>query len=135
MARLLDIMSENDTAGPLRSIVLTLSQQTIADRRGGYRAILSEWANSDGENLTWWYKCGNAPKEPNQILYVYWVVKGRIRYRCRLLEVVKNTEMTFGTRTMFAKNWLVLFDFEPIPRDQQVTMKGFQGFRYYDQDL
>lgn len=114
------------------AIVITLSQSLINERLGGYAKILREWKDADGEKSCWWYKMGNAPRHAESILWVYWVVKGRIRWRCRLLEVVKDRHMTFTDgRTMYAKTWLVLMDFEPIPRRHQVELKGFQGFRYH----
>lgn len=118
------------------SILITLSQKTIKDRRGGFKKILEEWRSADGEQSTWWYKCGTAPKDPENVNWVYWVVKGRIRYRARLLDVVKDREIQFTNQSkpMFAKRWLVLFDFEQIPRRLQINRKGFQGFRYFDSD-
>lgn len=119
------------------SILITLSKQTIQDRRGGFRRILKEWYDSDGEHQTWWYKLGTAPKDYSRINWVYWVIDGRIRYRCRLLSILKNKEMTFNNQkgSMFAKNWLCLFDFEFIPRTIQIERKGFQGFRYFNSNL
>lgn len=116
------------------SILVTLSLQTIKERRGGFRAIVNEWRKSDG-NTAWWYKCGTAPKAPENIVWVYWTIGGRIRWRCRLLQVVNDLEIQFSThsRPLYSKRWLVLFDFEPIPRAQQIEHKGFQGFRYYNE--
>lgn len=112
------------------AIVVTLSMQTIKERRGGLRQILAEWRDADGERSTWWYKCGTAPTR--EILTVYWVIGGRVRYKAKLATIERNKEMRFSNRTapMFGKVWLVLFDFEPIPKDRQIVMKGFQGFRY-----
>ncbi len=112
------------------AIIITLSLNTIKDYRGGYRAILNDWINSDGESMLWYYKCGNAPVQPVSI--VYWVVAGRIRWQCRLVSVLKNHTMKFsnGSFPMYAKAWLELIDFEQIPRQLQLAMPGFQGFRY-----
>lgn len=117
------------------SIVITLSQQTIKERRGGYKKIISEWLISDGELTTWWYKIGTAPKKAEDIEWVYWVINGRIRWRCRLLQIEKNMEKQFGEagNVMYSKNWLVLFDFESLPKLQQIKKQGFQGFRYFDE--
>lgn len=110
------------------AIVVTLSQQTIKERRGGLRQILAEWHDADGERSTWWYKCGTAPTR--DIVTVYWVIGGRVRYKAKLAGIERNKEMTFGQTTMFGRAWLVMFDFELIPRRKQIYMKGFQGFRY-----
>lgn len=114
------------------SILVTLSQQTIRDYRDGYRGILTAWRCSDGENMAWWYRTGNGPKQ--DVVWVYWVIAGRIRWRCRLLNLVKDKWMQFSNRSdpMYAKCWLVMIDFEPIPRELQIERKGFQGFRYFD---
>lgn len=117
------------------SILITLSQKTIAERRGGYRQIITEWKSADGDPITWWYRLGTAPRHSENIEWVYWVVKGRIRWRCRLAGIEKNKEMRFSNQSkpMYGKNWLILFDFEEIPRHLQPLRKGFQGFRYFHQ--
>lgn len=114
------------------SILVTLSQQTIKDRRGGYRVILKEWSQSDGSWMIWYYKCGNAPKR--DFVFIYWVIAGRIRYRCRILEIHKDTWMRFDNqpKPKYGKTWLACIDFEPVPRNLQLPHKGFQGFRYFN---
>lgn len=120
------------TMQPPDGIILTLSQRTIQQRRGGYKQIVQEWKDSNGEKMTWWYRSGTAPRDTSNIEWVYWVVAGRIRWRCRLLEIEKNVTKMFSVgNPMFGKNWFVMFDFEPIPKHLQVEHKGFQGFRYY----
>lgn len=117
------------------SIIITLSQRTIKERKGGYGAIIKDWVSSNGDPLTWWYKCGNAPKHPERIAWVFWSIGGAIRWKCRLSHIEKDREVEFGHGvTMYAKNWLVLFDFEPIPKKYQISKKGFQGFRYADSE-
>ena len=108
------------------SILVTLGQSTIKDRKGGYKLIAKEWLNADGEQDTWWYRCGNAPKR--EVVYVYWVIGGRIRWRSRLLDIHKDITMTFDNQTeaKYAKAWLVLYDFETIPRQLQTIRKGFK---------
>ena len=112
------------------AIVVTLSQQTIKDRRGGLRTILKEWRDSDGENRVWLYRLGNAPK--HDIQEVYWVIAGRIRWKSKFAGIDQRVTIKFGERTLRGKAWLILFDFEPIPRKQQIALKGFQGFRYFN---
>lgn len=116
------------------AILVTLSQQTIKDRRGGLRQILREWQASDGENLTWWYRTGTMPK--HLVIWVYWVIGGRVRWKSKLLMIEENRTFQFSGRSepMYGKTWLGLFDFEPIPRRQQISVKGFQGFRYFDHE-
>lgn len=116
------------------SILITLSLHTIKKRSGGLRQIINEWLASDGERQFWYYKVGNAPKSPERILNVFWIINKRVRWKCKLFHVERDRpEITFTDgRTMAAKSWLVLFDFEPIPRSMQLDIRGFQGFRYFD---
>lgn len=113
------------------AILITLSQKTIKERRGGIRTIFMEWSNADGEKSTWSYKVGNAPK--HEVLWVYWVIGGRVRWRSRILAVHKKKWVRFSNRStdMFG-TWIEMFDFEPIPRKEQFDQKGFQGFRYHE---
>ena len=112
------------------SILVTLSQAIIKERDGGYKKIIQEWLASDGENLSWWFRMGNAPKR--EFLYIYWVVAGRIRYRC-LATMYPSDQVTLDDgRILDGKNWACCFDFEAIPRALQLNKKGFQGFRYFD---
>ena len=115
------------------AILVTLSQATIKDRVGGYRQIIQEWLQSDGERVIWHYKCGNLPKR--DVVWVYWVIGGKVRWRARVMETHKNKEMTFTDRDgsnprRLTGNFLALIDFEQLPHPQ-VNRKGFQGFRYY----
>jgi len=111
------------------AIIITLSQKTIQERRGGYRQILAEWQSCSDEWF-WYYKCGNAPIMP--VTTVYWVILGRIRWKCLLIDILKDTSVQFSNQSeqIYAKAWLQLTDFEPLPRRQQIPRKGFQGFRY-----
>ena len=111
------------------SIIVTLSQNTIKEREGGFRKILSEWNKSDGENITWWYRCGNKPKR--DFIFVYWVIGGRVRYFSRVCGIERADELhTDDGRIIKGKYWVGCFDFESIPARFQVKRKGFQGFRY-----
>lgn len=122
---------------PTDSILVTLSKATIAEygrqtyQRGiGFSRIIKDWLAADGENGTWSYKLANAPKM--EIVWVYWVIGGKIRWRSRVLEIHRNKTIQFSNRSepMFAKVWLEMFDFEKLPRPY-IERKGFQGFRYY----
>lgn len=112
------------------AIIITMSQQTIKDRPGGYKRIMEEWMGSNGDTI-WNYRCINPPVHPVSI--IYWVIAGRIRWQCRLVSVQKvkrrHSSDVFRKR-IYAMAWLELIDFEAIPRQIQPAMKGFQGFRY-----
>ena len=108
------------------AILITAGKKTI-DGHGSLRNLVKTWNELHG---TWWYRLGTAPKKPEDILEVYWTIGGRVRYKSRLLEV-QHGWVEFETGEHWAKNWLVLFDFQPLPRHEQRHIKGFQGFRYY----
>lgn len=114
------------------SIMVTLSRNTIKNRKGGFKEIVQEWLEMDGIHYTWYYKLSSGPKDPSRISWVYWVIGNRVRYRSRVLEVERKKAMIFShdQKPIFARAWLVCFDFEAIPRRSQVYFKGFQGFRY-----
>jgi len=109
------------------AIIVTLSQREIKEK--GYRSIIEGWRKCTDQYF-WFYKCGNAPTMP--VTIVYWVVMGRIRWKCLLIDIYKDRWMEFDNKPglHYAKAWLQLTDFEQIPRRQQVIRKGFQGFRY-----
>lgn len=113
------------------ALLITLSQSQI--KKQGYKNIAKEWEKIDGDPLTWWYKMATAPKHLDRIIWVYWIVKGRIRWRCRYVGIEKDKAMEFGNRPgeHYAKVWLILVDFERIPRSEQVEQKGIRGFRYW----
>ena len=114
------------------SIIITLSKQTIKERRGGLRQILKEWSASDGDNKVWGYMMRNVPTQ--EIINVYWVIAGRIRWKCKIAEVRQNRWKRLGRGGKveeYSTYCVFLFDFEPIPRIDQMEMKGFQGFRYF----
>jgi len=115
-------------------IIITLGKAAIKDHPGGWRAIIKEWKMADGESGGFWiYKCGTAPKHWDKINYVYWVVGGKIRARSRLVDVRKDLTIDFGDgRELYGKRWLVLCDFEMFPMGERFGMKGFRGFRYFN---
>lgn len=119
---------------PPIAIAVTLSQQTIADRKGGFKTILEEWNNPD---IIWYYRCGNLPKF-TELLYVFWVIGGRYRYVSVIAGMEKDKTMRFvrenGTFAEMHGNWILNIDYKPIPRRYQEPRKGFQGFRYIQEE-
>lgn len=116
------------------SIVITLSQSIIKERKGGYKEIVKEWLNADGEKGgVWCYKCHVLPKYPDKVLWVYWVISGRIRWKCKMAGTFKNRTIDFpGQNKSITGNWLIVMCFEPIPKKIQIEMKGFRGFKYLE---
>ncbi len=111
------------------AIILTIGQKLIQTRPGGYAKIVKEW-NACNDSSLWYYNLPNAPVHP--ITTVYIVVMGRIRWKCLLVGIERDKAIQFSNspEPMYAKAWLMLTDFEAIPRRAQIERKGFQGFRY-----
>lgn len=115
------------------AIILTLSQRIIKERPGGFRQILKEWSEANGEPYTWSYRVKSVPKQ--DITTVFWVIGGRIRYKSKVLDKHRNQTIQFVNRPItMTGNWVEMFDFEPIPKNKQQSYQGFQGFRYTDSE-
>ena len=114
----------------MKSILVTLPQEVIANRTGGYGRIVREWTMTDEDRYTWAYRFPSRPKLPvSEIEYVLWVIKGRVRWLSMpLYWFTPRGKPNEGGR------WLNLTNFEKTPRGNQVRMRGFQGFRYLTQD-
>ena len=108
----------------MRNLIVTLSQQTIAGRTGGYRQVVKEWQATDDDRVTWAYRFANRPKvDVGQIEYVFFLVGGRVRYLSMPLYF-------FEPQLYPGQEWLNLTHFERLPRECQLRMRGFRGFRY-----
>lgn len=107
------------------SILITMSLRILKEGyEGGYRQMIRDWMASDADPTMWMYKMHRLPKQMENIIYVYWVINGKIRWRC------KYGGLQPEAKEMWGLNWMLLFDFEKLPRP--VEHKGFQGFRYYN---
>jgi len=65
-----------------------------------------------------------------EVLYFYFLIKGRVRYRLNISHYEDGGTRTFSDgRVWTAKTWAVLTG--PVVRPpHKVEMRGFQGFRY-----
>lgn len=116
-------------------IYVTQSRQRAIELKGSVEAGYKDWVQTiekcHGSNgWLYWWKLGNKPKK--DVIYAYIIIENKVRWRARILEFTKEMTKTFLTptpRTMHAKCWMLLYDFEKLPRPYEVK-KGFQGFRY-----
>lgn len=117
------------------SVLITISPERLAAYPGGYKAMIEDWQRCNGKPNTWWFKMHYSPRI--MPLYVYWVVGGRIRWRAKVADVLKNTSITFAGRDKaeYGKAWFVTFDFEQVPRRLQAELQGFGGIRSFESSL
>lgn len=115
-------------------IVITFGYDLI-EYKGGLRSFIRHFLLSmHDENCTWLQKCKNAPK--NDILYVYIIIAGRLRYRCYYggyqsgqTSIYNSDARSWSTSTVIIWPRIVLAGpVEKCPFKRQ--LKGFQGFRY-----
>lgn len=118
---------------PPDGIILTLSAACIKDN-GGYREMVKDFlrCRSDVEQpefmRMYWMRL---PVKPiHQVMYVYIVMHNKIRWRANIVELHGEGYKEFsGNRVLKAKCWMVVCDFEPMPRPL-IERRGFRGFRY-----
>lgn len=114
---------------PPIAILCTISQGCIKDQPDGYRGLIKSFEKCDGEKSIFWWRMTAKPK--HDVLYFYFVIGGKIRWKAKLLQYVDGGEIKFDDgRTLYARCWALLIDFERLP-NPQVRRSGFQGFRYF----
>lgn len=108
-------------------IILTVSRKMY--EKNGYRHWLKNFFHAMRQE-DWIYslRVGNRPKK--EVLYVYLLIGGKIRFRANFVGSMGPTNKTFSDgRSMFAKAWVELAG--PVKHPAiPIPMKGFQGFRY-----
>lgn len=108
------------------SIYVTLGADQIKERP--YREHIKDFQKCDGERGIYWWRLGNKPTK--SFVWVYIVIGNKVRWRARFLDWAGNGSMQFDDgRRIYAKQWMMLIDFKPLPRPHEIK-KGFQGFRY-----
>ena len=115
-------------------IVITFGLDLIAEK-GGLRSFTRHFLlTMENENSIWLQKCKNSPKY--DILYIYIIVAGRLRYRCfyggyetGLTNIHNSDARSWSRSTVIAWPRIILAG--PLERCPfKRTLKGFQGFRY-----
>lgn len=82
---------------PPDSLSITISAGMIKARHpNGYKRILNEWFGLRDEQ-TWWFGCNNKPKHADHIEWVYIVIGGKYRYRCKLAGIESGSTMNLIT--------------------------------------
>ena len=107
-------------------IIVTISNSML---KKGYRHWLKNFLNAmEQDDMTYWVKVGNKPK--HDILYVYLLIGGKIRFRTNFVMAEGAMEKEFDNGdTMFSKAWIIITGKVTRPTTP-IPMKGFQGFRY-----
>jgi hypothetical protein len=115
-------------------IVITWSQDMI-NLKGGLRSFVKHFQQTmASEDTVWLQKCKNQPK--HDVLYVYIIVAGRVRYRCFYGGYqVGVTTINEGTKNSFSGfqriSWPRVVLAGPLKKaPHKIYLKGFQGFRY-----
>ena len=109
------------------SIYVTLGADQLKEKP--YREQINSFLKCDGENYIFNWALSNKPKK--EFVWVYIVIGNKVRWRARFVGYDQdNPEKTFSDgRRWRCTNWLLLVDFEKLPRPYE-HKKGFQGFRY-----
>lgn len=108
------------------SIYVTLGANQLKEKP--YREQVKDWLRCDGENFIFNWSLPNKPKR--EFVWVYIVIGNKVRWRARFIGFDQKRNKTFSDgRTWSANNWMLLVDFEKMPKPYE-HKKGFQGFRY-----
>lgn len=84
------------------------------------------------EDAVWHQKCKNKPK--HDVLYLYFIVLGKIKYRLNVMGWNHGTPITLNfTDGQREVTWPRLELCGPVLQaPEDIQMRGFQGFRYTD---
>lgn len=108
------------------NLYITIGADQVKEK--GWRNMLQDMLRCDGDRVIYWWRLGNQPKR--EINEVFIVVGNKVRVKAKFAGYADGGETTFDDgRTMYAKCWMLLFDFELLPAPHK-KRKGFQGFRY-----
>lgn len=108
------------------SIYVTLGAAQLKEKP--YKEQIKDWLRCDGENFIFNWALSNKPKK--DFVWVYIVIGNKVRWRARFIGYDQERNKIFSDgRGWSAKNWMLLIDFEKLPKPYE-SKKGFQGFRY-----
>jgi hypothetical protein len=108
-------------------IIITISQEMLKEK--GLKNWLQNFYNCmKCEGCAYYMRLGTIPKQ--EVLYVYLLIGGKIRYRALCVGYEKDKTIRFDNgKEMYAKAWVTLTG--PIVKPKvPVERKGFRGFRY-----
>lgn len=111
------------------SIYVTIGADQIKEK--GYRKVVEDFLMCDGDIIYHW-KISNTPdiKKRKNLVWAYIVIGNKVRWKAKIISFVDNQAFHFlDGRSMWAKGWMMLIDFEKLPAPYE-HKKGFQGFRY-----
>lgn len=115
------------------AIVLTLGQDFLNEMYpGGRDAVIKALERTDNGEYQWMQFCGSGiPVKEVEFCYLVW--DGKIQYRLSVLKYMKNRTGTFddgGVERSFSNRNMVVMTGPCIKAAYDISMKGFQGFRY-----
>lgn len=117
-------------------VVVTLGKDMI-EEKGGIRSFLRHFlATMQREDGLWLQKCKNRPTFEKELLYVYILISGQIKYRCLYggyeagpVEINSGEQGSWSGRQWVSWSRIILAG--PIERAPvKILFSGFQGFRY-----
>jgi hypothetical protein len=124
---------------PPEGILLTLPKIFFLDRKMHYRKFMDVFErHMSAEGSYWNFKLTNLPR--HDVLHVYLVFDGFIQYKCNLMCYQRNISKSFkdsaDQRVRHFKNcnW-ILFTGPVVKVVNDSPTKGFQGFRYTQQEI
>lgn len=113
------------------AIIVTLPKQFFVEQ--DHATYLKELqAIHEHEDKVWYRVMKNLPK--HDVLYVYTIINNKIHHRTQFAGLIRNTTLSFsrpngGIRTFENAN-AVMMTGPVVMAPEEITMKGFQGFRY-----
>lgn len=112
------------------AIVITWSKEMIQEGYGSLRSFIKHFKECMSDPDNWWLqKCKNKPK--HDVLYVYIIFDGRVRYRAHFAGYEKGaTTICDGYGDKEVEWSRVIMTGPLVEAPYPIYRKGFQGFRY-----
>ncbi|MBC8053775.1 MAG: hypothetical protein H7Y13_11990 [Sphingobacteriaceae bacterium] len=113
------------------AIIVTLPARFFQEYdHGKYLAEIKEM--NVNEEMVWYRVMKNLPIY--DVIWVYTIIDNKIHHRSQFAGLLRNTTLTFsrpegGSRTFENAN-AVMMTGPIVMAPEEITMKGFQGFRY-----
>lgn len=122
---------------PPVAIILTLPVQFFKERQMDEESFKKYFERlMRKEDMLWNFRLTNLPT--HDVAWVYFNFFGKVHYRLNLVMYQRNAAKSFNdtpdgiTRDFDASNWVICTG-PVVPAPYEISMKGFQGFRYSKQ--
>ncbi|TAG31914.1 MAG: hypothetical protein EAZ35_02360 [Sphingobacteriia bacterium] len=121
---------------PPVAIVVTLPASSfIEQNHSAY--LIDITSQKDNAEMLWYRVCKNLPK--HDILYVYTVINNMVHHRANFAGIVRNKDLQFtldsGEIKEFKNANAILTCTPIIIAPHEIYIRGFQGFRYLQNEL